>query len=130
MRSVAVISVGSNINPERWIAAARVKVEQVHTLMKSSTFIKTKPVGYTNQADFVNGAWMIETEMDKTSLYNWLHDLENDCQRVRTENKYGPRTIDLDIIIWNGMVVDDDVYSRDFLKTSILELLPNQIITF
>ncbi len=53
-----------------------------------------------------------------------LREIESGLGRVRTGNKNGPRTIDLDILVWNGEVVDDDVYEREFLKTSIRELLP------
>jgi len=53
-----------------------------------------------------------------------LREIESGLGRVRTANKNGPRTIDLDILVWNGEVVDADVYERGFLRDSIIELLP------
>ena len=62
--------------------------------------------------------------MDNLTLKSWLKNLEKKLGRVRLENKNGPRTIDLDIIIWNREVVDNEVYEREFLLNSINELLP------
>jgi 7,8-dihydro-6-hydroxymethylpterin-pyrophosphokinase len=44
---------------------------------------------------------------------------------VKTENKNGPRCIDLDIVVWNRKVIDRDFYDRDFLQTVVLELMPD-----
>jgi 2-amino-4-hydroxy-6-hydroxymethyldihydropteridine diphosphokinase len=84
-------------------------------------------VGFKEQAPFLNGALLIETELDAAALKIRLREIETALGRVRAENKYGPRTIDLDILVWNGEVVDDDVYEREFLKSSIVELLPGFI---
>jgi 2-amino-4-hydroxy-6-hydroxymethyldihydropteridine diphosphokinase len=54
-----------------------------------------------------------------------LKELESKLGRVNTDNRYGPRTIDLDILVWNGEVVDEEVYEREFLRKSIKELLPD-----
>jgi 2-amino-4-hydroxy-6-hydroxymethyldihydropteridine diphosphokinase len=43
--------------------------------------------------------------------------------RDRTIPKFGPRNIDLDIVVWNGTIVDEDYYTRDFLQKSVAELL-------
>ena len=51
--------------------------------------------------------------------------MEKDLGRVASAERFGPRTIDLDIVVWNGKVVDKDFYSRDYLKESVLELLPD-----
>lgn len=119
-----VIGVGSNIDPENNIKKAEQTLAQNHILIRSSSFIETEPIGYKNQDNFLNGAFLIETEMDTPTLKSWLKTLETKLGRVKNTNKNGPRTIDLDIIVWNGEIVDDEVYERDFLKTSIKELLP------
>lgn len=116
----AVIAVGGNIDPERWIAQARARVAAAHRLVAESPFVWTKPIGPIPQPDFLNGAWRIETELGRDALVDWLHALEVECGRVRTpENKWGPRTLDLDLVVWNGEVVDDDVYQRDFLYEAV-----------
>ena len=55
-------------------------------------------------------------------LISRLKCIENNLDRIRGKNKNGPRTIDLDVVIWNGDVVDKDVYERDFLRNSIKQI--------
>lgn len=123
-----VIGVGSNIDPEHNIREAEKIVSEYHNLVNTSSFVETEPVGFKDQDNFINGAFLIETEMESTTLRAWLKDLEIKLGRVRTENKYGPRTIDLDIIVWNGEIVDNEVYEREFLLNSVKELLPDIIL--
>jgi len=119
-----VIGVGSNIDPENNIREAGKIIAKYHNLIKTSTFVETEPIGCADQDNFLNGAFLIQTQMDSSTLKAWLKDQETKLGRVRTENKNSPRTIDLDIIVWNGKVVDDEVYEREFLLNSIKELLP------
>ncbi|MEE8136270.1 MAG: 2-amino-4-hydroxy-6-hydroxymethyldihydropteridine diphosphokinase [Thermodesulfobacteriota bacterium] len=119
-----VIGVGSNVDPEKNIEEAKNAVVNQHNLIKASSFIETTPIGCKDQDNFLNGAFLVETEMDSPTLKLWLKNLEKKLGRVIAENKDGPRTIDLDIIVWNGEVVDSEVYEREFLINSINELLP------
>ena len=120
----AVLGLGSNIDPEENTQKAIDIIRTEFSLIKISSFVRTEPVGFKEQAPFLNGALLIETELDAAALKTRLKEIEIALGRVRMENRNGPRTIDLDIIVWNGEVVDDDVYERDFLKSSIRELLP------
>ena len=122
--NTVVIGVGSNINPEENIRSAREELEESLELVDSSSFIKTEPLGYKDQDDFTNGAFLVRTPMGREELNSWLKELEIKLGRVKTDNKNGPRTIDLDILVWNGTVVDPDVAERGFLQDSIRELLP------
>ncbi len=125
--NLAVLGLGSNIDPEENIHKATEMIRAEFGLIKISSFITTEPVGFKEQAPFLNGALLIETELDAAALKIRLREIETALGRVRAENKNGPRTIDLDILVWNGEVVDDDVYEREFLKSSIVELLPGFI---
>ena len=120
----AVIAVGSNIKPHYHIEQTRQHLMESQMLVAESQFIQTAPIGYTDQPDFVNGAFLIKTPFDPHQLKQWLKKLEDLLGRVRTANKFGPRTIDLDIVVWNDKIVDEDVYQRDFLKKSVIELCP------
>ena len=53
------------------------------------------------------------------------YTLESQLGRVRSADRYAPRPIDLDIIVWNDEIIDEDVHERDFLSRSIQEVLPN-----
>jgi 2-amino-4-hydroxy-6-hydroxymethyldihydropteridine diphosphokinase len=119
-----VIGVGSNVDPEKNIEEAKNAIVNQHNLIKASSFIETTPIGCKDQDNFLNGAFLVETEMDPSTFKSWLKNLEKKLGRVKSENKDGPRTIDLDIIVWNGEVVDSEVYEREFLINSINELLP------
>jgi 2-amino-4-hydroxy-6-hydroxymethyldihydropteridine diphosphokinase len=58
--------------------------------------------------------------LETLSLY--LKMLEDLMGRDRSQEKFGPRNIDLDILIWNNTIVDPDYYTRDFLRNSAAEL--------
>ncbi len=119
----AIISIGSNIDAEANIAKMITYLEEKVKIVKVTPLIKTKPIGIENQPDFTNGAVKIETLLPKENLNLLLKSLEDQLGRDRTAAKFGPRTIDLDIVVWNGEIVDNDYYTRDFLKNSVDELI-------
>ncbi|MGQ1948537.1 2-amino-4-hydroxy-6-hydroxymethyldihydropteridine diphosphokinase [Geofilum sp. OHC36d9] len=120
--NLVVIGMGSNIEPYLNFAEAIQRLTKALKIMKLSSLQITKPVGIINQADFINGALLAKTGMDYADLKLFLKKVEDDMGRDRSAPKYGPRNIDLDIVIWNEKVVDDDYYSRDFLKEAVEEL--------
>ncbi len=103
-----VIGIGSNINPKINIKKAKELISTKAKILKISSFIETEPLGVKKQNNFINGSILITTNMNKNDLEFWLRNLEDKLGRMRTSNKYGPRTIDLDILVWNGKVVDGD----------------------
>lgn len=120
--NTVIVGVGSNINPHENVQRAKELISEKHAIIKTSRFIKTKPIGYKNQGDFLNGGWLIETNLNQILFKQFLNDIEDKLDRIRTNNKNGPRTIDLDIVIWNGSVVDNEYYEREFLQTIANEL--------
>ena len=117
-----IIGIGSNIEPEQNIAAALFYLRQEHEFIAVSSFVKTAPIGITDQPDFVNGAAKVMTEMEMAEFQNYLKRVEDRLKRDRTAPKFGPRTIDLDIVKWDGEIIDRDYYSRSFLKTAVDEI--------
>jgi 2-amino-4-hydroxy-6-hydroxymethyldihydropteridine diphosphokinase len=117
-----IIGIGSNIEADRNITemlrllAAKVEIVQV------SQMVQTKPIGIAEQADYTNGAVRIRTKMSLETLSLYLKMLEDQMGRDRSQEKFGPRNIDLDILIWNNAIVDPDYYTRDFLRNSATEL--------
>ena len=122
----AIISVGSNIEPEKYVFRARKILTHDQLLLDESKFNKTLPRGYLNQPAFLNGAFFIQTALEIQELKQYLKSVENQLGRKRTSNKDGPRTIDLDIVLFNGHVVDLDYYKYDFVKVAVDELLSRQ----
>jgi 2-amino-4-hydroxy-6-hydroxymethyldihydropteridine diphosphokinase len=60
--------------------------------------------------------------MDIDELSVFLKQLEDQMGRDRNQKKFGPRNIDLDILIWNNEIVDPDYFTREFLRNSAAEL--------
>ncbi len=112
----AILGIGSNINPNENIDQAIILLSEVSHVDKLSEIKVTKPIGITDQPDFSNGAVAITTDLNKTELQNQLKLIENKLGRDRSRPKFGPREIDLDIVIFDNVIVDDDYHSRDFLK--------------
>ena len=66
----------------------------------------------------------VETPLKHQELKQKLKDLEKRLGREVSPIKYGPRSIDMDIIVYNGKIVDKDFYDREFLQKAVLELIP------
>ncbi len=121
----AIIGLGSNINPEENIKKATDLIAKNIKLIKSSKFIETEPVGFKDQDNFLNGSILINTRLNLNELNKLLKNIEESMGRKKTDNLNGPRIIDLDIVVWNNKILDNDVYKRSFLKSSVMELKPN-----
>ena len=123
MINTAIISIGSNINAEENISSALEALGNEVEILKVSSMLKTKPIGIENQPDFTNGAVKIKIGLTREELNRLLKNIEDQLGRDRSAPKFGPRTIDLDIVIWNGEIVDEDYYTRDFLQKSVQEII-------
>lgn len=101
--STAYISLGSNINPLDNLRRAVELLGQRTTIRAVSHAYRTPPQGFTDQPDFLNAAVKITTELDILTLKHTVLDwIERELKRVRDpNNKNAPRTIDLDISLWN-----------------------------
>jgi 2-amino-4-hydroxy-6-hydroxymethyldihydropteridine diphosphokinase len=120
--NTVIIGIGSNIDADKNIAEMlQILMEKVE-IVKISSMLKTKPIGIENQPDFTNAAVKIITGLNQDELTVLLKGIEDQLGRDRTVTKFGPRCIDLDIVVWNGEIVDDDYYTRDFLQKSVYEL--------
>jgi len=124
-----VIGLGSNIDPEANLEQAVLELKSRFKVSKRSQWTRTKPIGIQDQPDFYNGALLMETEMEQQSLKKELKRIEDILGRDRSLPKFGPRTIDLDILIWNKKVVDEDYYKRDFLRKGVEEIIPDLELT-
>jgi len=120
--NTAIISIGSNIDAEKNIARMLKILGNEVEVLKVSSLLKTKPIGIENQPDFTNGAVKVKTGMEKEELNRLLKAIEDQLERDRSAPKFGPRTIDLDIVVWNDEIVDDDYYNRDFLQKCVDEV--------
>ena len=120
--NTVIIGVGSNIKAKTNIPQMLEILKEKVTVLKVSEFIITKPIGILDQPDFTNGVVKIESDLSQEELNLLLKGIEDLMGRERKSPKFGPRCIDLDIVVWNNKIVDDDYYTRDFLKKSVDKL--------
>jgi len=123
--NTAVIGLGSNIDPKENILKAKEALAKAYIVVAQSAFRQTNPVGYLPQASYINGAVLIQTSLKQEELKASLKKIERQLGRRKDFSKYGPRSIDLDILIWNNRIVDRDFYTREFIRESVLELIPD-----
>ena len=133
----AFISIGSNINPSANVESAlRTLAKKVH-ITAVSTVYASKAEGRPGQPDFYNCVAEIETDLNPTDLkYNVLRPIEAELGRRRTPDKYAPRTIDLDLILYGNLVLntqelvlpDPEIPHRPFIALPLAALDSGLII--
>ena len=98
----AVVAFGSNLGDRiANIEGALSRMKQRHlNIIKLSALYETSPMYYDDQDPFLNGVCQIETDLEPLQLLDVLQSIENDLGRRRIIDK-GPRTVDLDIVLYN-----------------------------
>jgi 2-amino-4-hydroxy-6-hydroxymethyldihydropteridine diphosphokinase len=120
-----LISLGSNIDPEHYFDRALTILSQECRLLARSAAIRTTPVGYQHQPDFLNAALLVSTSLEREAFRAYLKEVEDRLGRVRGAIKSGPRTMDLDMVAWDGEVIDQGYYQYDYVKVPVDEVLAN-----
>jgi 2-amino-4-hydroxy-6-hydroxymethyldihydropteridine diphosphokinase len=129
--SIAYIGIGSNIDPEENILKAVTLLTRHVVVAGLSTFYRTKPLDRPDQPLFYNGVVRIDTGVGPKDLkYHILKKIEKDLGRRRSADKSAPRTIDLDILVFDSLVIrdrdlnipDPDILKRPFLAVPLCEL--------
>ena len=132
----AVIALGSNIgNPKENLDLAIALLREAADVEKVSSYYVTKPVGYEDQPDFVNAVCIIESQLPAIELLNMLHGIEKTMGREKTI-KWGPRTIDLDIIQYGTILSSAEeltlphprAFERKFVLEPWAEIEPDAIL--
>lgn len=120
---MAVIGVGSNINAEENIAGMLKILGEEVEIIKVSQMVRTEAIGVDNQPDYTNGAIKVSTTSSREEFIRMLKTIEDKLGRDRSVPSHSPRTMDLDLVVWNGRIVDEDYYTRDFLRRSVQEVI-------
>lgn len=116
--------IGSNIDPQQNIQAALKILESIHPFKACSRIWKTLAYGSAGP-DFLNIAVSIETPLSmKEYKRSVISSIETTLQRQRFSDKNAPRTIDIDIIIFDGQVVDSGLWKKFFIIVPLADLLP------
>lgn len=105
------IALGSNLaQPLQQVNTALEALGRIpHTqLIVCSSFYRTKPLGPQNQPDFLNAAVALDTLLTAEQLLDETQAIERNQGRERKDQRWGPRTLDLDIMLYGDRVIDTD----------------------
>lgn len=120
----ACICLGSNIDPESNMKKAVMLLRELSNIEGLSACYETVAVG-SSGPNFLNMAACLVTAMPPDALKEQvLHPIEQQLGRVRMQDKNAPRTIDLDLIIYDNQVLDPELWRRVHLALPFSELLP------
>jgi len=126
---IAYIGIGSNINPKENIEKCIDLIKSNFIISGISKFYETKPYGYKKQRNFINLVVKIKTDLNPNELLIKLQSIEKKLGRKRTI-KNGPRTIDLDILLYGSKTVNEKnliiphkgLLERDFMLIPLLDV--------
>ena len=104
----AVIALGANIgDPKAQMDLAVAMLREATEVISVSEYFSTKPVSDIEQPDYLNAVCILESELPAMDLLSLLHGIEKALGRQRLE-KWGPRTIDLDLIQYGSLLSSAD----------------------
>lgn len=129
----AYVGLGSNLGDRE--AAIRRAVDALAAdpaiaVVAVSALRETEPVGFADQPRFLNGAAALETELTPRELLDRLLEVERELGRTRGGERYGPRTIDLDLLLYDRLELDEPgltvphprLHERPFVLEPLAEL--------
>jgi 2-amino-4-hydroxy-6-hydroxymethyldihydropteridine diphosphokinase len=132
------IGLGSNIgDPQSQLKKAIIAMEMVPStsVVKTSSFYRSKPVGPQDQPDYINAVVELDTGLSASVLLDYLQAIENEQGRER-KVKWGARTLDLDILLFGDEIITDDrlqvphaeMKNRGFVLLPLNEIFPDCMI--
>ncbi len=138
--TTAAIALGSNLGDRRTHLNAAVEAVRLldHTqVMAVSAWVETEPVGPVAQGPYLNGAMLVQTELGAGVLLKGLQGIEAQRGRNRaSEQRWGPRTLDLDLLIYGTQVIAEPglevphprMVERAFVLVPLAEIAPQMEI--
>lgn len=129
---VAYLAIGANIDSETNIRRGLALLTQRVCVMAVSTFYRTPALARPDDPPFINGVAEIETALPPRELKVVLRDIEAACNRTRTADSLAPRTLDIDIIWYDNVTIENEMLTlpdpeiprRPFLAIPLAELAP------
>jgi 2-amino-4-hydroxy-6-hydroxymethyldihydropteridine diphosphokinase len=137
--STAYIGLGSNLGDrEAALRRALARLNAAHGIrvLAVSRFRETDPVGFPDQPKFVNAVAAVETELAPRVLLETLLSVEQAMGRTREGPRFGPRTIDLDLLLYDDEIIDEPglrvphprLHERTFVMEPLAELESELIV--
>ncbi|SES63665.1 2-amino-4-hydroxy-6-hydroxymethyldihydropteridine diphosphokinase [Thorsellia anophelis] len=133
------LALGSNLGDP--YANVNFAIEQIKKLPNSkwmcvSSFYRTKPLGGLSQDDYLNAVACIETQLSPIELLDKTQSIELKAGRIRTQERFASRTLDIDILLFGNEIVENDrltiphygLKSREFMLYPLFEIAPDLIL--
>lgn len=135
----AYIGLGSNLSdPQQQVTLALQELHEIPdtSLVEASSLYSSKPMGPSDQPDYINAVAKISTGLTPEDLLKALQGIEQMHQRQRKDERWGPRTLDLDIILFADQQIETPslqiphygVAEREFVLIPLQELQEDLII--
>jgi len=135
----AFIGLGSNLgDPEQQIRQALIALESIPRtqLVVSSSLYFSRPMGPQDQPDYMNAVVKLATELSPIELLDALQAIELEAGRVRKDERWGARTLDLDILLFGDQVINNErlivphygMKEREFVLLPLAEIAPDLIL--
>ncbi|HCN96891.1 MULTISPECIES: 2-amino-4-hydroxy-6-hydroxymethyldihydropteridine diphosphokinase [Leclercia] len=136
--TLAYIAIGSNLaSPLEQVNAAVQALGDIPQtrVVALSSFYRTPPLGPQDQPDYLNAAIALDTALNAEALLDNTQRIELQQGRVRKEERWGPRTLDLDIMLFGDAVINTerltvphyDMKRRGFMLWPLFEIAPDLI---
>ncbi len=128
-RVTVYVGLGSNLeNPIRQIQTASLALNNIPEtkLMSQSSLYQSKPMGPADQGDYINSVAELSTSLSSLALLDQIQDIENAQGRVRKTEKWGARTLDLDLLLYGCQIISTPRLSVPHygMKERLFVLLP------
>ncbi len=134
--TLAYIALGSNqASPLEQVASALNAIAAIpqSRVVATSSFYRTPPLGPQDQPDYLNAAVALETELSPEALLDHTQRIELEQGRVRKAERWGPRTLDLDIMLFGDLTLSTprltvphyDMKNRAFMLVPLAEIAPD-----
>lgn len=128
------IAAGSNVEPERNLAKAAAELARQFPDVRFSSWYRNAAVGFAG-ADFINGVAGFSTSLAVGELIERLHAIEALCDRPREAPRWAPRTMDLDILLYDDLRCEQpgltlprpDLLKRAYMLGPLAELAPEVV---
>ena len=138
--TLACIAIGSNLaSPLEQVNAAVKALGEIpqSKIVAVSSFYRTPPLGPQDQPDYLNAAVILETELGPEELLDNTQRIELQQGRVRKAERWGPRTLDLDIMLFGHETINTerltvphyDMKNRGFMLWPLFEVAPDLIFS-
>jgi 2-amino-4-hydroxy-6-hydroxymethyldihydropteridine diphosphokinase len=137
--TLVYIGLGSNLaDPQAQISSALDKLTQLKNCQVSqvSSLYFSRPMGPQDQPDYMNAVVAIKTSLSAIALLDQLQHIEQTAGRVRKDNRWGARVLDLDILLFAQQVISTErltiphygLKQREFVLLPLAEIAPNLIL--